>query len=256
MMYSVTDILGLNRVTERILSNAAGAIVGMVAKAQPISMKGKPVIGATMLGSTTPCVMKAKSLLEEKGYELIPFHTTGVGGKTFEEFTEQGLFAGVLDLTLHELVQSGAKNAGPDRLETAGRKAVPQVVAPGGLDIVFVQKDNVPSKYSGKKIYDWVLDRAWVRATAEDMASAAQVVAEKLNKSVGPTAIMIPRRGFSDHDIEGGLMFDPAADLAFAQTLKKHLNGNVELLELDAHINDPVFAETAVIRLLDMMKRR
>ena len=138
MMYSVVDIAGVNRVSARIMANAAGAIAGMVGATVP-ELEEKPLVGATMFGVTTPCVTRARERLEELGYEVLVFHATGAGGQSMEALVRDGFLAGVLDTTTTELADElvgGVLSAGPDRLEAAGAAGVPQVVSLGALDMV------------------------------------------------------------------------------------------------------------------------
>ncbi|HZR40820.1 MAG TPA: Tm-1-like ATP-binding domain-containing protein, partial [Ktedonobacteraceae bacterium] len=159
MMYSVVDIAGINRFSERILANAAAAIAGMAranASFQP-SDSGKPLVGATMFGVTTPCVTEARKRLEEQGYEVLVFHATGTGGRAMEALVRGGFLSGVLDITTTELADElvgGVLSAGPDRLEAAGQFAVPQVVSFGALDMVnFGPMDTVPEKFRQRNLY-------------------------------------------------------------------------------------------------------
>src|SRR5581483_7859846 len=157
MTYSVVDISGLNRISERILSNAAGAIAGMAKVTVPESGEGRPLIGATMFGVTTPAVTRARERLEELGYEVLVFHATGTCGQSMEALARGGYLAGVLDLTTTELADDlvgGVLSAGPDRLETAGELGLPQVVSLGALDMVnFGPRETVPAQFEGRNIY-------------------------------------------------------------------------------------------------------
>lgn len=259
MMYSVTDIAGLNLLTKIVLNNAAGAITGMVEEgmARAWASSGS-FIGATMLGTTTPGVTKAKSILEERKNDVLIFHATGVGGRAFEEFIEAGKIKGVLDLTPHEIVDAlfgGKCVAGPERLETAGRKGIPQVVSTGGLDCIIFAPDNVPIEYRTRRIYEANMVTV-VRTSIAESEKVGEVMAGKLNKATGPTTVIIPLRGWSAHDQEGGILYDPEVNMAFIRTLKKKLKSEVKVIELEAHINDLSFAKTAVDTLEDMMGGR
>jgi uncharacterized protein (UPF0261 family) len=156
MMYSVVDIAGVNRVSARIMANAAGAIAGMVGANVP-QLADKPLIGASMFGVTTPCVTRARERLEELGYEVLVFHATGTGGQSMEALAKAGFLAGVLDVTTTELADElvgGVLSAGPDRLEAAGALGLPQVVSLGALDMVnFGPRETVPTEFAGRKLY-------------------------------------------------------------------------------------------------------
>jgi len=278
MLYSVTDIAGLNRMTRRVLANAAGAIVGMVQAARNGSAEltgaefrysdeetdkpfdcaqDKPLIAISNLGTTEGCVSRARSLLEERGYETVVFHTVGPGGQALEECVQEGLIDGVLDISIHEVVDflfDGDYNAGQDRLEAAGRMGIPQVVAPGNIDFIACGAPaKLPDKYQDRKMHIHNPAICCVRANAEELKATAQVVAEKLNQAQGPVAVVIPRLGFSSFDEEGGVFWEPATDRAFAQVLKASLKPEIEVIEVEAHINASLFAETVVEVLYRLM---
>ncbi len=259
MMHSVVDILGINETSKKIFDVAIGAIVGMVdANVSPETLWGKNLIAATMFGNTTPAVMAAKSLLEEKGYEVIVFHPNGTGGRAMEELIEQGAFTAVLDMTPHEVtgeIFGDFMKAGPHRLEAAGRKGIPQVVVPGCIDFLIQGPfDSLPAKYKKRKVYYFNPTVTMVRITSKEMATTARVIANKLNKAIGPTAVAIPLGGFNMYCHKGEALYDPDADMAFIETLKEHLSPQVKVTEVDAHINDPVFAEAVVPILIEMIQ--
>jgi len=258
MFPSITDIVGLNRVNSRMLANAVGAIVGMVETEVEEPPKDRPVASVTALGITTPAAMKCKSRLEAAGYEVMVFHTTGIGGKAMEELIAERVISGVMDLTTTELMSELLGStfiSGPDRSETAGRMALPLVVGPGGLDMVaFPGRAAVPAQFEDRLLYDHTPALTVMRTTAEDNAELARVMAEKLNRAKGPVVVVIPTRGFSAYDQEGELFYDPEADQAFMETLRRVVAANVRVVLVDAHINDDKFADQAVGLFLDMMK--
>ena len=261
MIPSVSDILGLNRITKNMLTLAAGAIVGMVKVARgPVSPvpSDKPLIGLTVHGDLMPCANFFTELLEQKGYEVVVFHAVGIGGETFEEWIEQGLLSGVFDLVTTEVLQrmvGGLYDAGPTRLEAAGTKGIPQLVAPGKIDtIAFNINQMIPERLRGRKLYMHTPVRVGVPTTKEERALYGKVMAEKLNKSIGPTAVIIPKKGFSGVDREGNEWYDPEANLAFIEALKKNLKKEIRVVEVDAHINDRLFAETAATLLDELMR--
>lgn len=258
MMYSVVDIAGVNRVSERILSNAAAAIAGMAgayAKRKRAS-KSKPLIGATMFGVTTPCVNAARAWLEERGYEVLVFHATGTGGQSMEALVKGGFLAGVLDITTTELVDElvgGVLSAGPERLEAAGRLGVPQVVSLGALDMVnFGPLDTVPEKFRGRNLYQHNATVTLMRTTAEECAELGRIIARKLNMASGPTTVFIPLKGVSMIATQGKPFYDPEADAALIRELKANLRADIPVREIDTDINDPQFAQ-AMARELDRM---
>jgi uncharacterized protein (UPF0261 family) len=250
MIPPVADIVGLNRITKRMLSTAAGAVVGMVqADPGPVPSE-KPLIGVTLHGDMMHCMYVIKEMLEERGYEVIVFAAVGTGGRALEEWVEQGLIDGVLDLVTHEVaanVCSGLCDAGPHRLEAAGRKGIPQVITPAKSEGAFCFNPTLgtPEHVTGRKVWVHSPVVATVRLNKEEMFVLGKVMAEKLNRATGPTAVVIPKKGFSCRDIEGNDWHDPEANLAFIQALKTGLRPEIELVELDAHIDDRIFAEKA-----------
>ena len=257
MTYSVVDISGLNRISERILSNAAGAIAGMAQVRVAESAEARPLIGATMFGVTTPAVTRARERLEELGYEALVFHATGTGGQSMEALARGGFLAGVLDLTTTELADDlvgGVLSAGPDRLEAAGELGLPQVVSLGALDMVnFGPRETVPPQFEDRNIYVHNPTVTLMRTTPEECAELGRRIARKLSAATGPTALFVPLKGVSMIATEGGPFHDAAADEALFSALRENLGPNVELHELDLDVNDPVFADAMVNRLHEMV---
>ncbi|MXY27566.1 UPF0261 family protein [Candidatus Poribacteria bacterium] len=254
MMYSVVDIAGINRLSRQILANAAGAIVGMVNAEAPAATADKPLIAATMFGVTTPCVTKAREVLEAAGYEVLVFHATGTGGQAMEDLVKGGFLAGVLDVTTTELADElvgGVLSAGPDRLEAAGETGVPQVVAPGALDMVnFGPPDTVPEQFSDRLFYQHNPTVTLMRTTPEETAELGRIMARKLSEAKGPTTVIIPTRGVSAIDQTGQPFDSPEARAAWIENLKAHIADNVTVIEMDAHINDDEFATQLAETLL------
>ena len=258
MMYSVVDIAGINRLSRQILANAAGAIVGMANAEAPAATADKPLIAATMFGVTTPCVTKAREILEEAGYEVLVFHATGTGGQAMEDLVKGGFLAGVLDVTTTELADElvgGVLSAGPDRLEAAGQSGLPQVVAPGALDMVnFGPPDTVPDKFSDRLFYQHNPTVTLMRTTAEETAELGRIMARKLSEAQGPTTVIIPAQGVSAIDKTGQPFDSPEARAAWTENLKAGIGSNVTVIEMDVHINDDEFAAKLVETLLDSVQ--
>jgi uncharacterized protein (UPF0261 family) len=259
VMHSVTDILGLNAVTKRILANAAAACAGMAAHTAPI-VPEKPIIGLTSFGFITEGAMRVKRMLESMGYDVAPFHANGTGGMAMEDLVDQGLISGVLDLALHEFADSlyggYCGGIGPRRLEAAGERGIPQVIVPGGLDCIVVEfdsEDTRPAHLKDRKVF-WYDFRSGVRTSVEDVTVLARIISDKLNKSSGPTAVVIPSRGWSEADIEGGPLYEPATNQVLVNELKTRLKADIEIAEVDAHINEPELART-VCSTLDRLMR-
>ncbi len=248
---SIVDIAGLNRISVRVLANAAAAMAGMVTSATELPDLPKPMVAASMFGVTTPCVTRARERLESLGYEVLVFHMTGSGGRALESLTRQGFFAGVLDVTTTELCDhlvGGVFDAGPDRLTAAGETGVPQVVSVGALDMVnFGPRETVPERFRGRNLYEHNSSVTLMRTTADECAELGATLARKVAPATGPTSVFLPLRGVSAIDVEGGPFFDPEADARLFDAIRTGLAGSsVELVELDTDVNDPVFADAMV----------
>jgi uncharacterized protein (UPF0261 family) len=256
MMYSVVDIAGINRISRRVLANAAGAICGMVEQPMPEG-EDKPLIAATMFGVTTPCVTTVREHLEAAGYEVLVFHATGSGGQSMEGLINDGFIAGVADVTTTEWCDElvgGVLSAGPHRLEAAGRQGIPQVVSVGALDMVnFWAFETVPERFKQRTLYKHNANVTLMRTTSQECAELGRIIASKLNRATGPTALFLPLKGVSAIDAEGQPFHLPAADAALFEALRQNVRPPVEVVELDLHINDPAFAAAMAERLLQML---
>lgn len=253
LTYSVVDVAGINSISEMVLGNAAAAIAGM-AKAYQARLSApphdhKPLVGITMFGVTTPAADEARRTLNELGYEALVFHATGTGGRAMEKLVDSGLLAGVCDLTTTELADDlvgGVLSAGPDRLEIAGTKGVPQVVSLGALDMVnFGPMDTVPAQFAGRNLFVHNPTVTLMRTTAEEMRELGRRIAERLAGAVGPTELFIPLRGVSAIDVDGAPFRDADADAALFTALREGLAGSAVVVhEVDQAINDPGFGRS------------
>lgn len=256
LMYSVVDIAGLNRISSRVLANAAGALIGMVEIELPPRQE-RPLIAASMFGNTTACVDRARSILDAAGFEVLVFHATGSGGMTMESLIADGYVDGVLDLTTTEWADElcgGVFSAGPRRLEAAARTRVPQVVAPGCLDMVnFAGFDTVPPQYKERRLFRWNSNVTLMRTNVDESRQLGAILAEKVNCSSGPVTVMLPAGGLSQLDSEGGEFWWPEADEALFSAVRKALRSDIPLVELPVNINDSRFADRAAQELLAMI---
>jgi len=259
MMPSIVDISGINRFLRQILANAAGAIAGMVRVKAKAKAQERPMIAATMFGVTTPCVTKAREILEARGYEVLVFHSNGIGGRSMEELIRSGFFEGVLDITTTELADEmvgGIRTAGANRLEAAGEMGIPQVVSAGALDMVnFGSPETVPAKFNGRQFYQHSPTTTLMRTTKEENERLGKIIAEKLNRAKGPVTFIMPQKGVSSIDKEGQPFYNTEADAALLKSLKNTLADKVKLVEMDTDINDPQFAAKAVDLLLENLKK-
>jgi uncharacterized protein (UPF0261 family) len=249
MIHSVADILGLNRVTERILAQAAAAVVGM-ASVGVVAGAERELVAITQAGITTPGVMAIKERLEDLGFEVIAFHCNGIGGQAMEELVLDGVVKGVIDFSPHEitdLLYGGLMPAMPGRLEAAGRMGIPQIVTPGATDIrLHGRPEELPQDLRARAWVQHTPTHSHVRSSAEEMAAVAHWTAERLNAGSGPRAVMIPSRGYSMLNREGQVLYDEASNVAYVKSIQQVLSPEVELIELDAHINDRAFADAVV----------
>ena len=260
MMYSVVDVAGLNRVSRRVFANAAGAISGMAEQAVPAAAE-KPLVAATMFGVTTPCVDRLREQIESRGYEVLVFHAVGSGGRSMESLVADGFISAVADVTTTEWCDElvgGVLSAGPERLDAAAKAGVPQVVSLGALDMVnFGPRDSLPPQYESRNIYVHNPQVTLMRTTPEECAKLGEIIATKLNRTTGPTALFVPLKGVSAIDVEGMPFHDPVADAALFEAIRAHLDrSKVDLVELDLAINDPAFADAMADRLLGMHDKR
>lgn len=257
MMPSVVDVAGLNRVSRPIFARAAGAICGMVETTIETPADEKPIITASMFGNTTQCVDRCRENLTGRGYEVLVFHATGTGGKTMESLVADGLVSAVLDITTTEWADElcgGVFTAGPTRLDAPGAAGIPHLIVPGCVDMAnFGPKDTIPSKFDGRLFYEWNPSVTLMRTTPDENAQMGRIFAEKANAAKGPVAFLLPLKGVSILDSPGGLFWSPEADGAMFDAIKANVRTGIQVVEMDANINDPEFADTSVKMLLAMM---
>jgi uncharacterized protein (UPF0261 family) len=257
LLPSVVDVAGVNRISARIYANAVGAIVGMVETPAPI-IEQKPLIAASMFGNTTELVSQCQTILAGAGYETLVFHATGTGGKTMESLIGEGYFAAVLDVTTTEWADElvgGMLSAGATRMDGAAQQNLPQVIAPGCVDMVnFWSPDSVPAKYAGRKFYHWNPNVTLMRTTPAENWEIGRILAEKANQSNAPVAFFLPLQGVSVLDSPGGEFWWPEANEALFSAIKSHVGDGVSVTELDCNINDAAFAEAVTAKLLEFLK--
>ena len=257
LMYSVVDVAGLNSVSRRVLGNAAAAMAGMVRFPAPASV-GKPTLGMTMFGVTTPCVTKVRDALEGQGFDCLVFHATGTGGDAMEKLVEAGLIRGVLDVTTTEvadLVVGGVLACTPTRFEAILDSGVPYVLSVGALDMVnFGAIETVPERFRGRKLHVHNAHVTLMRTTADENRQCARFIAGKLNRATAPFRMLIPEKGVSALDAPGQPFFDPEADAALFDELEAAVESNKKssIKRLPYHINDPAFAGALVEEFLNL----
>lgn len=256
MMPSVTDMAGLNRLSSVVLHNAAQAIAGMAAKPAPAAA-GKPALGLTMFGVTTPCVTAIVDRLRA-GYDCMVFHATGTGGRSMEKLADSGLLAGVLDITTTEVCDflfGGVLPATEDRFGAIARAKLPYVGSVGALDMVnFWAPATIPDRYRGRLFYEHNPNVTLMRTTAEECRKIGEWIGGRLARCDGPVRFLIPEKGVSALDIEGGAFFDPDADAALFDAIEHTIRPTTDrtVTRLPLHINDPAFAKAAAEAFLDI----
>ncbi|APC08153.1 Tm-1-like ATP-binding domain-containing protein [Neomoorella thermoacetica] len=285
LMYPIAEA-GLNKVTRRILNNAAGAIVGMASAPEIGAVTEKPLIGCMMFGVTTPCVLRASKYFEDRGYDVMVNHAVGSGGRSMEELIRNGYIVGILDITTHEIgdfLLGGVLSAGPDRLTAAGEKGVPQVIAPGGLDLInFGPKETVPERLlketdqPGRGLYIHNPMVTCIGVSIEEAYRIGEHIAGKLNRAKGPTVLCVPMRGWGACDIPApnkelgwagpgpGPVWVADPDHPkwslrsghFVSALRKVIDRekpNLDVIIVDKHLNEPEFADLMAELLEEML---
>ncbi|MCB5174643.1 MULTISPECIES: Tm-1-like ATP-binding domain-containing protein [Microvirga] len=261
MMFPVTDIAGLNRVSRVVLGNAAHALAGMMVRDIPETGDDKPSIGISMFGVTTPCVQQLTASLSGT-FDCQVFHANGPGGRALEALTASGLFRGVVDVTTTEAADylfGGVCSAGPDRFEAVARADVPWVGSCGALDMVnFWAMDTVPERYRGRLLHSHNAHVTLMRTSADEMVAIGEWLAGKLNRSRAPVRLLIPEGGLSMLDAPGQPFFDPAANEALFASLERSFQASEthRIVRVPHHINDPAFVEELVQHVHDVMGDR
>jgi len=242
----VADLAGINSLTSSVLTNAAGAISGMVEIEKP-KVKNKSIVIISMNGTVTDCGLAVKALLEKNGYEVLVFHTIGTGGEALEEYVKSNKVHAVIELGVNEItndLMGGLASSGPDRLTAAGNRGAPQVVVPGSADFInFLGPETVPKKYKKRKIYSHNPQATLIRTNLRDNRLLGKAIADKLNRSRGPVVVLWPRKGLSTLDRKGIPLWNPEADMVLLDTLKKYLRPYIPVIDLDLYINDTEFAQ-------------
>mgnify|MGYP001070301995 CR=1 FL=1 len=260
MMFSVTDIMGLNPIMRKILANAAGAVCGMAEVEVQIERGEKPLVGITTVGITTKGAMKAAEVLEQAGYETIIFHAIGPGGRAMEQMMREGIIGAVLDYSIievsnemfHALLAGGA-----ERLTTAGKLGLPQVVCPGAVEVlVFNEPETVPPPFNTRTLIRHSPKITDVRLNREEMAEVGREVARRLQYTREEAIFLIPNGGYDSYAVPGQGFYDPEADAAFVQELKAGLPSNFRVIERETHIEDPAFATEAAQLLIALIERQ
>lgn len=260
VVHSIVDILGLNPIATTIFDNVAAALKGLVEHGHrlPAPSAGEKYVAVTMLGNTTKAVMALKDRLAEHGYEAVIFHSNGVGGPAMEELAETGHFVGVIDFTTNETfdpMTGGIHDGGPERLKRVGRLGLPQIVVPGCIDFCVFHAGAIPPQLQGRPVYDHNPEYTLVRATHDEMIALGRLFAERLNPSSGPIKIAVPTQGLSIPNVPGGPFWNPEADAAFLETLRREIRTDIPICTYQRHVNDPSFGVEVADLFVDLMSK-
>lgn len=260
MMFSVTDIMGLNPVMRKILANAAGAVCGMADVDVTLDKGAKPLVAITTVGITTQGAMKAAEVLEQAGYETIIFHAIGAGGRAMEQMMKEGIIGAVLDFSIIEVsneMYHALLAGGPERLTTAGKLGLPQVLCPGAIEVlVFNEPETVPAPFNTRTLIRHSPQITDVRLNKQEMAEVGKEVARRLQFTKKNALFLIPTAGYDSYAVKGMGFYDPEADAAFVEELEANLPKNIPVVECNTHIEDPIFATEAANRLIALLHSR
>ena len=256
MVPSIVDVAGINRISAQVYASAVGAVIGMVETPAP-EIEEKPLLAASMFGNTTPVVNRCRSILEENGYEVLIFHQTGTP-EILESLVADGYITGVLDITTTEWadeITGGVLPGGTNRYDVISQKGIPQVVAPGCIDMAnFWARETVPKQYDDRRFYQWAQNITLMRTTPEDNAAIGRILAEKANRSSGPVAFFLPLKGVSMLDAPQKEFWWPEADQALFDAIKGNLKPEIPVYEMDCNINDDEFADAMANKMLEFLK--
>ncbi len=262
LFHSVVEISGLSDVLKNVIDRAAHAVCGMAEVPPIVSSRTGAVnrsIAMTMLGPCEKCATAVRQQLEARGYQIIGFSAAGIGDRAMEAMVEQGLFGGVIDLAPGAVIEhmiGGMRDAGPTRMESAGRAGIPQIISTCGVNHITPPKSKYTDDHKSRRKYDLDKFRTWLRASPEELVAAARVFAEKLNISSAPVKVLIPLKGWSSVDVPGSVTHDPVEDSQFTTELKKHLKSGIEVREISANMEDPEFAASVVEASLEVFVER
>ncbi len=258
IFHSVIEIAGLTNLLKNVLDRAAYALSGMLQGqvATPVIDKNKG-IAMTMLGPCEICARTVRTALGNQGYQVIGFHATGIGDRAMEEMIAEGLLGGVIDLApggVGEHLYGFTRDAGPNRLEAAAKAGIPQIISTCGVNHITPSKSKYTADHKKRRRYDLDRSRTWLRMTPNELKEVSEVFAEKLNKSLGPVKVVIPLKGWSSVDSPGRPTYDPEEDAIFIEELRRGLKKEIEVIQVDANMEDPEFAKVVISAALDVLK--
>jgi uncharacterized protein (UPF0261 family) len=250
LFHSVVEISGVSNLLKNVMDRAAHALAGMVADdiASPKAEKGK-AIALTMLGPCEKCASSVRIALESKGYQIIGFSAAGIGDRAMEDMIAEGFFQGVIDLApggVGEHHFGFMRDAGPNRLETAGKLGLPQIVSTCSVNHMTPARSKYKPEFHERRKFDLDKLRTWIRLAPEELKEVAGVFARKLNQAKGPVVVLIPQKGWSAADLPGNDTHDPAEDQLFTQVLRERLKPDIQIIEVNANMEDSEFSNAVV----------
>lgn len=259
LFHTVIELSGLSNLLRNVLDRAACAMAGMLKgeTTVPKASAGK-AIALTMLGPCDSCGHRVQQALEDRGYQVIGFHAAGVCDRAMEEMIEEGFFEGVVDLApggVGENLFGFMRDAGPKRMEAAGKVGIPQVISTCSVNHITPSRSTYTSEMAGRRKYDLDRLRTWLRISPAELRQVARVFIEKLNRARGPVKIVIPGRGWSSLDVPGNPTFDPLEDMIFVEELKAGLEKNILVSVVDANMEEPAFADAVVDSCLSIFPK-
>ncbi|MCB2229030.1 MAG: Tm-1-like ATP-binding domain-containing protein [Desulfarculaceae bacterium] len=258
LFHTVVEIAGLSPLLTSVLDRAAAAALALakVPVINPEAVGGQGLVAMSMFGPCERCAHQVRLKLEEKGFQVIGFSAAGVCDRAMEDMIAQGYFAGVVDLApggVGEHLLGGMRSAGPHRLEAAGKRGIPQVIAPSGVNLMSPRKSRYKPDYHQRRKYDLDKLRTFLRLDPEELREVAQAFADKLNQAQGPVTVLVPTQGWCSFDREGGSVFAPEEDRIFTQELRARLKPGVTLREVDANLEDDAFGDAVEEAFLDLL---
>jgi uncharacterized protein (UPF0261 family) len=256
LFHSVIELSGLSDLLKNVFDRASCALAGMVQGSITSPGTGKgTAIALTMLGPCDECASRVQAELQKAGYQVIGFHAAGICDRAMEEMISQKLFQGVVDLApggVGEHLFGFTRDAGPDRLESAGRIGIPQIISTCGVNHITPSKSRYTPDHRQRAKYDLDKFRTWLRISPDELKKVAHVFAEKLNRAKGPVRMMIPLNGWSSVDVPGNPTHNPAEDRIFIDELREKLNSEIQIIEVQAHMEDAAFARAVVKTSLEI----
>jgi uncharacterized protein (UPF0261 family) len=254
MLNSVCDVAGLNTVTRRVFENGALALAGMAHGYKPVAPSGKPVVAMSTLSTTDRCSTRVRAALEQRGSEVMVFHSQGTGGVAMDETVREQNVSLVVDLSLIEVgdnLAQGLYDGGPDRCKAALEKGVPAIFAPGNIDFLVAGPiADAERRFPGRRYHIHNAAVTAVRANADDFRRLAEHMAGLIKEAKGPVAFFVPLLGFSSHDSPQGHLHDPSLPPVFAEHLQKVMPAGVLVEVLPCHINDAPFADRIIAQAI------